>query len=1345
MVETIVHYPEVVTQIESKINPPYTRWDNLTNLLRDNGLSATSEVNSNSNSNKYPINIYTRDYKFNIPSDAKIIGVTVNFNLQKTGDIVYRTPKCKIRLGDYIGDEYELTYPELYYSNNPYLYSMFINSQFNPDILAKITPEILNSDAFGSVFYFEDEKFTGKGTIKFNWVNIIVYYETASATIGFANGLHSSELKAKNGPKLETYNYFGGTAHLKDLTRIDFGKLDIKVELPLGLSIDSGSGSHKSKWDNTHKIWTVEWDKLVSDFTMNFRFLAKTTGMKKIKFHNELTGTFYAYLYIQGGTYAWTGDDDVAVINTTDLRRNGEPSEEVNQITVSLKAEYDSSNVTYNAWLEQDDRAVTSIRKWKLNPAKTTNGIEIEWQNQTSVGLKNVPTKKEITIEFILDVKPRVQGNVRFTFDSEETGNQWYIDTEVGEPFKYVLLLRDAEKLEDGWKFKTDDPITFVDKLVPTRISTGAFSFPCRTHPLDKVMRVLRSTLKMHKYNERNYIGPIPLKQTHYSPEYSYMDTLLETSSKNIKYMGKKGAGDEKLSFNVRLHPHDVTVLKGLVDMDKPVPINANHLCFEGDVLNHRGWAELYGISKVTKTNPSWYDVDISVKYLTHNINARFKIVQGDRISNYFLPNLFTTKFFSGDKINEYFITSTTGSYVYDSYGEDTKRFNVFSLENGEFFKLSGLNYLAPKCNVSFSWDSTRVVENVDNEMNRIVRLIDARTNNPVLEYEYYDFDFSKSKKYPCRVMCRVLSKGAFKTVLNKNVNLHCDAEAGLSNEDIDTYGSTLNFKLIGNRLTIHDEGLSGKEVYMEDIQLESTEYYLETEFKNNNLYGDAPAIVNYVDFDIREIDYSSKYVNYYENLMVAPFPVPNKELLFTRESEEGTIFYQVGDGNESSYRLSPFYQYWTGVNLESRDGISLFNLDNSHEVVYITNGLVKIGINRYNGRCYLYKFDRDAKTYIEICRFQLTKYNDIGLNSFTDDKLELQVSDTIFTVWRGRPFVQINHPTEELLLSSKVTGVWAERVGEYTTDFSSFVELIDNTNKLPACISDSEFISDKCITVDVLEKTGDESDLVLSCNDELDLNQNSLISLSSTILKNVTVTMVVDNEVVGNVSLNSQGKGSFTYKFNKHGEHKITAVFIGDSRYLYCVGNVLTPTVLNNGYSIEIINGSELYYLEDDFMARLTLAGEPVSGEVVDFIINGVSYTKTTNSEGVAIVNNNLDVKEYNVYAEYTHAGGEVLVHDNKMTTIKKGITELSINTTIVNKGGYVLFKLVNNTRGAVNGANVQININGVVYNRVTDSNGEVRLNINLDPRNYDIRATFMGNHNLKECAGKYELVVRE
>ena len=1351
-----------VIEADRKPNPPYVAWE--TNLgsitFQDWNRADSGLIDSNSLSSKFPTRTYSHDFKLDVPSNAKIESIEVNFSFGKSGSLKIRKPQLSIKYGEIRQDELVVPYERELMGDSAGVNTVTFR---NGDGL-KITPSMINGDNFGVVFDFDDPNMSGSGRIFWYLVHLSVNYHMPSATIKWGNGLSYKDTLI-SAPNKIVRTEFGGTIVVQDTARMDFGDLPIKIDLPFGMEVVSISTRGNDTWDSNTSTWTLKWESLRVDYLAEFRFISYTVGTKEIKISNALTGEFIAYCKVVPNPQFpdLKGEHDAVYIYSDDLRRNVE-----GEIHFKIKGFYDGTVVNYmlpHHYTEPDDTQWLLAKSWRLDPVDTSPEVSIDPSetNGGNVRLK-VPNQKEVNIHLIATVKPKWEGADVLWFESDATYKEWKYDYVVNQGYKYVLLLRDADLMADGtWKYKNNDALVFGEKRIASQIETGAYSFPCRTNPLDKILHVLRSSLRMQQYKDINYIGCIPLRYTHYDPKYSNKDTLLNNSTKNVRYMGKKGSPDETLSLNIKLHPHQVSTLTGLIEMDKPVPINTNVLCFEGDVLNHRGWFELYGVDNVTKTNPWVYDCDIQVKNLTKNINTRFQILRGDRISNYFLPNLLVSKAYSGDKFNDYFLSSMTGSY---SYHEDIdpvtkKKINLpknnrYILDLNEWFKVSGLNSIAPKAEFTFRWDSTRVRENKDNDVSRVIRLVDSRTLNPVMEYEYYDFNFNTTKKYPCRVLCRVLSKGVYKTVLNKKINLHSDVEAGINNEDVDTYGSIVNFKLIGDKLSIHDEGLSSKEVFIEGINLENGDYFFEVEFKNNNTHLDAPAIVNYVDFELKEVEYSSKYVNYYERLLVSPFPIPKKTLLFTRECQEGdsvaTVFYHLDDGFEATYKLSPFYQYWTGVNLESKDGISLFNLNNSHEVVYMNNGLVKLGINRYNGRLTLYKYDRINKIFVEICRLQATKYNDININHYTDDKLEIQVSDTIFTMWRGRPYIQVNHPTEDLLYSSKVNTIWAEKVNGVESDLSKDYFLVDDTNKLPACVGNPKRLLDECIYAEEVEEERLTAELSISASAEVDMNVPTKIYVNS--IPNIDVKIVINNQEVGTVTTNGSGTGNLTHIFNDSGDYNIVGVFLGDIDYVCTISDMVKTTVRNNGYKLKIINKDIMYHMEEDYRAKLTIGDIPVVGESITFKINGVFYRGVlTDSDGVATLNNTLHPGNYTLDVEYYHTQSEVLVEDTLPITVKKGYSNIAVNTQVITRGQTLAVFLTNNLDpedddvddNYIRNVNVEIKVNGVTYHRVTNNLGEAYLDINLLPRTYDVMVTFNGDRNYMESKKNFELKVNE
>ena len=119
-------------------------------------------------------------------------------------------------------------------------------------------------------------------------------------------------------------------------------------------------------------------------------------------------------------------------------------------------------------------------------------------------------------------------------------------------------------------------------------------------------------------------------------------------------------------------------------------------------------------------------------------------------------------------------------------------------------------------------------------------------------------------------------------------------------------------------------------------------------------------------------------------------------------------------------------------------------------------NGLVRLGFNRLNGELYLGKYDPQSHDYVTVANMKLEKFDDINLNAISDDKIEVQSSDSVFTIYRGHPYIKIKHELEDIPITSIASHVWAESVGnESTTNLPLYWNLCNNSNLLPSCLAD--------------------------------------------------------------------------------------------------------------------------------------------------------------------------------------------------------------------------------------------------------------------------------------------------
>ena len=129
---------------------------------------------------------------------------------------------------------------------------------------------------------------------------------------------------------------------------------------------------------------------------------------------------------------------------------------------------------------------------------------------------------------------------------------------------------------------------------------------------------------------------------------------------------------------------------------------------------------------------------------------------------------------------------------------------------------------------------------------------------------------------------------------------------------------------------------------------------------------------------------------------------------------------------------------------------------------------------------------------------------------------------------------------------------------------------------------------------------------------------------------------------------------------------------------------------------------------------------GNPAkAGEIVTFNINGVMYNRTVKEEGKVQMNVNLAAGNYTITTEYKGCKAanniEVLpIVDTKDLTKKFGESTPFEATLLDGQGKPVA------------GQKVTFNINGVMYERTSGSDGVAKLNINLQAGEYIITSTF-------------------
>ena len=232
----------------------------------------------------------------------------------------------------------------------------------------------------------------------------------------------------------------------------------------------------------------------------------------------------------------------------------------------------------------------------------------------------------------------------------------------------------------------------------------------------------------------------------------------------------------------------------------------------------------------------------------------------------------------------------------------------------------------------------------------------------------------------------------------------------------------------------------------------------------------------------------------------------------------------------------------------------------------------------------------------------------------------------------------------------------------------------------------------------------------------------------------NSTVGVDLPKDAEGTVTVEIEGKKytaniiNGTAKVNIPGlgvgDYNITTTYSGDAKYVSMTkkGNItVIPNMDVNLYVNDVVM---IYHDGTRLVAKLTdYQGRPIVNDIIYFTINGKTYAKTTDDNGVASIGLNLDSKVYTATVSYNES--EVY------SKISKNVT-VTINPTVISEDLVKMYqndtrfyvKFTDSTGKALANTTVKFNIHGVFYTKKTDKDGVADLGIMLRPGEYILTA---------------------
>ncbi|MBR0271015.1 MAG: hypothetical protein IJQ68_03365 [Methanobrevibacter sp.] len=211
------------------------------------------------------------------------------------------------------------------------------------------------------------------------------------------------------------------------------------------------------------------------------------------------------------------------------------------------------------------------------------------------------------------------------------------------------------------------------------------------------------------------------------------------------------------------------------------------------------------------------------------------------------------------------------------------------------------------------------------------------------------------------------------------------------------------------------------------------------------------------------------------------------------------------------------------------------------------------------------------------------------------------------------------------------------------------------------------------------------------------------------------------NNILIENISQNTDIFGSVSLKLNNlsYGNYIVKAYHPENEYYTY-ISSSQNFEISKDSIIIESQDMDMYYHDGSRFIVNLTNNNLPIANASVTISLNGVDYTRLTDDNGLASLSINLNSGKYGINASYVDENNKTYATD--AVIFVKSTVDAS-NLTKIYKNDSQFYAIFTDFSGHhLANTSVTFNINGVLYNRTTNSVGVARLNINLNQGTYII-----------------------
>ena len=141
-------------------------------------------------------------------------------------------------------------------------------------------------------------------------------------------------------------------------------------------------------------------------------------------------------------------------------------------------------------------------------------------------------------------------------------------------------------------------------------------------------------------------------------------------------------------------------------------------------------------------------------------------------------------------------------------------------------------------------------------------------------------------------------------------------------------------------------------------------------------------------------------------------------------------------------------------------------------------------------------------------------------------------------------------------------------------------------------------------------------------------------------------------------------------------------------------------------------------------------------------FIVNSISYERITDKNGLAVLPINLAKGDYEILTKCAGITKKNKIHIDEEPPKPTRMEGTDINKTYGEDTPYQCAVYSGDERVA---GTVNITVNGVTYKKTPNSEGLYKLNINLQPGSYILRAEFTGNNKYASSSVENKINIKE